>query len=158
MKPNKNIVYCTDCNRRKMLFETEKKADNFMKFNNDEIEEETGYSPERSYYCILCDGWHLTSKKGYVGLSQKEKLIEKYTQEKGIKNVENQDRSEKIVISEMPDSSLLEKHENLNLKREREEIKKKEKEDAREKKRQDLENKIKEMPDSQKDDFFFRKY
>ena len=43
MKPNKNIVYCTDCNRRKMLFETEKKADNFMKFNNDEIEEETGY-------------------------------------------------------------------------------------------------------------------
>ena len=35
MKPNKSFVYCTNSNRRKMLFETEKKAENFMKFNND---------------------------------------------------------------------------------------------------------------------------
>ena len=56
MKPNKSFVYCTDSNRRKMLFETEKKAENFMKFNNEEIEKESGYSPQRSYYCIFCTG------------------------------------------------------------------------------------------------------
>ena len=29
-----------------MLFETEKKAETFIKFNSDEIEEESGYKPE----------------------------------------------------------------------------------------------------------------
>ncbi|MCY7360900.1 MAG: hypothetical protein LH629_02360, partial [Ignavibacteria bacterium] len=30
-------IFCNDCRRTKMLFETEKKADNFMNFNNEEI-------------------------------------------------------------------------------------------------------------------------
>ena len=76
MKPNKSFVYCTDSNRRKMLFETEKKAENFMKFNNEEIEKESGYSPQRSYYCIFCTGWHLTSNKKILLSSTKEKLVE----------------------------------------------------------------------------------
>lgn len=32
-----------DCGRIKMLFATEKEAANFMKFNNNEIEEESGH-------------------------------------------------------------------------------------------------------------------
>lgn len=44
-----------------MLFESQSKADNFIKFNHDEIAEKTGRAPSRSYYCSFCCGWHLTS-------------------------------------------------------------------------------------------------
>ena len=40
MKPSKNKVFCYDCGRNKMLFETEKKANTFLKFNADVIEED----------------------------------------------------------------------------------------------------------------------
>jgi len=60
MKPTKNRIYCNDCGRAKMLFETEKKANNFIKFNSQDIENENGYSPVRSYYCISCGGYHVT--------------------------------------------------------------------------------------------------
>ncbi len=75
MKPTKNKVFCVDCERTKMLFETEKKADNFIKFNNEEIEAESGYSPQRSYYCLFCGGYHITSKLLPFGLSRKEQII-----------------------------------------------------------------------------------
>ena len=42
MKLSKNKVFCYDCGRNKMLFETEKKANTFLKFNADIIEEESG--------------------------------------------------------------------------------------------------------------------
>lgn len=61
MKPTKNRCYCSACKRTKMLFETQAKADNFIKFNSTEILEETGHAPIRSYYCIFCMGWHVTS-------------------------------------------------------------------------------------------------
>lgn len=63
MKPIKNRYHCVFSGRVKMLFETEKKAKNFMKFNNDTIESENGYKPVRAYFCICCNGWHLTSKQ-----------------------------------------------------------------------------------------------
>jgi hypothetical protein len=44
-----------------MLFETQSKADNFIKFNADTILEASGKSPERSYYCVFCGGYHITS-------------------------------------------------------------------------------------------------
>ena len=44
-----------------MLFESESKANNFLKFNGEEILNETGKTPLRSYYCVFCCGWHLTS-------------------------------------------------------------------------------------------------
>lgn len=44
-----------------MLFSTLKKAQNFIKFNGDEIMEETGIQPARVYYCQLCCGYHVTS-------------------------------------------------------------------------------------------------
>ena len=47
MKPSKRI-YCRECGRSKLLFETEKKALTFIKFNADEIEAETGRKPERA--------------------------------------------------------------------------------------------------------------
>ena len=62
MKPTKSKVFCVECKRYKMIFETEKKAETFMKFNSSDIEDETGYSPNRSYYCIYCGGFHVTSK------------------------------------------------------------------------------------------------
>jgi len=54
------MVYCRETRRQKILFESESKADNFIKFNADEIRESSGYAPVRSYYCISCGGWHVT--------------------------------------------------------------------------------------------------
>lgn len=61
MKPTKNLVYCLSCRHNKMLFDSQKKADRFIVFNGDEILEDTGKAPVRSYYCRLCCGWHVTS-------------------------------------------------------------------------------------------------
>lgn len=61
MKPTKNRVYCYDCGRHKMLFNDEKKADNFIKFHHDSDEFGKGYVPKRSYFCTVCGGWHVTS-------------------------------------------------------------------------------------------------
>jgi DNA polymerase-3 subunit delta' len=44
-----------------MLFKSEKKAENFIKYNSDEILNETGIAPVRAYYCPFCGGWHITS-------------------------------------------------------------------------------------------------
>lgn len=60
MKPTKNRVFCNECRRPKMLFETEKKALLFMKFNNEEIASENDIVPTRAYFCEACGGWHLT--------------------------------------------------------------------------------------------------
>lgn len=64
MKPTKNKVFCIGCKHHKMLFESQSKADNFIKFNSDEIAEQTGKMPSRSYYCSFCCGWHITSIAG----------------------------------------------------------------------------------------------
>lgn len=63
MKPTKNRIFCVGCNRPKMLFESKKKALNFIKFNAAEMEEETGMAPVRAYYCTSCCGWHVTSRE-----------------------------------------------------------------------------------------------
>lgn len=88
MKPTKNRVFCKNCGRSKILFETEKKAQNFIKFNSEEIEAETGYSPQRVYYCVFCGGWHTTSMKETRGTSRNEHLFEEYQKQKQI-NQEN---------------------------------------------------------------------
>lgn len=83
MKPTKSRVYCRDGGRMKILFETEKKAETFIKFNSEEIEAQAGYSPNRSYYCIICNGWHVTSKKEDVNIKSKtETVLRFYTEEK----------------------------------------------------------------------------
>jgi len=66
-----------DCRRTKMLFETEKKALDFIKWNADEVMEETGRKPVRAYHCRLCMGWHLSSKaKPWHGSSIMEKALD----------------------------------------------------------------------------------
>lgn len=62
MKPTKNRVFCPECRRTKMLFETEEKAERFIKFNKDEMGDRC---PVRAYYCVACGGWHTTSMQDY---------------------------------------------------------------------------------------------
>lgn len=63
-----------------MVFESQAKADNFIRYNREDIEEENGRAPVRSYYCKLCAGWHVTSKasKAVKVLSDRrdERLLE----------------------------------------------------------------------------------
>ena len=58
---------CPDCGRPKMLFETERKANDFIKWNGDELHVPDGCEL-RAYYCPSCCGWHISHqryKKGY---------------------------------------------------------------------------------------------
>src|SRR4051794_21403258 len=83
MKPTKNRVYCRDSGKQKMLFETEKKANSFIRFNSEEIESESGYSPIRGYYCMVCNGWHVTSRKEPFKMKSKTEIVlEQYRHDK----------------------------------------------------------------------------
>lgn len=62
MRPTKNHKFCVECNRAKILFESEPKALKYIKLNYDEIFAENGKAPIRAYYCKSCCGWHVTSK------------------------------------------------------------------------------------------------
>lgn len=79
MKPTKNSYFCIDCNRTKMVFPSKEKAERFMKFNADEIFEETGKRPIRAYYCIPCAAWHITSQESNP---EKQSATECYFNEK----------------------------------------------------------------------------
>lgn len=78
MKPTKNWMYCRDSNRKKILFESEKKANNFIKFNAEEIKSQSGYCPTRSYFCITCGGYHTTSKTNEPKTNRTETIINHY--------------------------------------------------------------------------------
>jgi len=93
VKPTKSKVFCRDSGKPKILFETEKKADNFIKFNAEEIESESGYSPVRSYYCIYCGGYHVTSKKSNPTVSRSEKVLEDYNR---LKQEANKNKNVKL--------------------------------------------------------------
>jgi hypothetical protein len=79
MKPTKNRVFCLDSKRYKMVFETEKKALTFIKFNKDEILNNNSYAPSRAYFCIACSSYHVTSKEVAWNIkSHTEIILEKY--------------------------------------------------------------------------------
>lgn len=61
MKPKNNRIFCIGCHHSKMLFATQAKADNFIRFNSEDIAMHSGKAPSRSYYCSFCCGWHVTS-------------------------------------------------------------------------------------------------
>lgn len=61
MKPIKNRIFCIECQRPKILFESKSKAINFIKYNSNEIKEDNGVAPIRTYLCKSCGGWHVTS-------------------------------------------------------------------------------------------------
>ena len=48
---------CPDCGKPKMLFDTEKKALDFIRWNSMEI---SGGEKLHPYYCNACCGWHIT--------------------------------------------------------------------------------------------------
>ena len=77
MAKPKNRVWCPDCGKPKMLFETANSAKLFIKFNGGQITDDV--SKLRVYYCPACCGYHITSHKeragGYHGT---EKLIQAY--------------------------------------------------------------------------------
>ena len=80
MSKPKNRIICPDCGKPKMVFESESKAKNFIKFNSDDIK---FGSDMRPYYCPACCGWHISHKqyrKSYEGRT--DKLIELYRNEK----------------------------------------------------------------------------
>lgn len=78
MKPKKkNLVLCPDCGRRKIFFETEAKANNFIKYNGEDIDTHGGEL--RPYYCPACCGYHISSKPHKWNYdSQTDRLIEAY--------------------------------------------------------------------------------
>ena len=63
MKPTKSRVLCPDCGKMKAVFDSEKAALKFIEYNTKDIIESGGYAPQRAYYCDLCCGWHVTSRR-----------------------------------------------------------------------------------------------
>lgn len=94
MKPIKSRIYCPECGRQKILFETEKKALNFIKFNSEEIEEESGRAPIRAYYCEFCGGWHVTSSTHYSeSKTSANAFIKAYNQDIQITPIKSEEAS-----------------------------------------------------------------
>lgn len=95
MKPTRNNVFCKESMRTKILFENQKKADNFIKFNAEDIAQESGYKPIRSYYCEFCAGWHVTSKKENSHIiSRTEKVLDYYHLDNERRKIVNQRNKE----------------------------------------------------------------
>jgi hypothetical protein len=94
MKPKNNRVVCPECFRQKMLFETQKQADNFIKWNGEDID--TNGGELRSYYCPACGGYHISSKPyKKVYEHNTENLIKRYE-----KDILLTEKSKKV---ELPD-------------------------------------------------------
>lgn len=79
----KNRVFCLDAQKSKLVFETEKKAETFLKFNKDKIYESSGYAPVRAYYCPSCCAWHVTHRKDYrPSITSTERVVNTYNEYK----------------------------------------------------------------------------
>ena len=76
----KNRIMCPDCGRQKILFESESKANSFIKWNKDNIE---NGDKLRAYYCPACCGWHISHQKYHKDMEGRtDKLIEAYNNQK----------------------------------------------------------------------------
>lgn len=95
MRPNdKNRIMCPDCGRPKMQFESERKAQDFIKWNADDFPQ--GGDSLRVYYCKACCCWHISHKqysKGYG--TQLNHKIEAFKQQRGNSGV----RLDKLIRS-----------------------------------------------------------
>ena len=77
MKPKcSSRIFCIVCKKPKLLFTSEQKADNFIRFNAEEMAKEGKKVPVRSYYCRACGGWHVTSapKRRLIRKKKKQAL------------------------------------------------------------------------------------
>ena len=76
MKPKRRVM-CPDCHRPKMLFETERKANDFIRWNADSME--YGSETLRAYYCPSCCGWHISHHEHQERYEQQtDRLIDAY--------------------------------------------------------------------------------
>lgn len=81
-------MFCIAAHRTKMVFESQSKADNFIKFNAEAIAESSKFVPVRSYYCPACAGWHVTHKEEnnfFKTLDHKEEIV--YLLSKNVSNL-----------------------------------------------------------------------
>ncbi len=112
MKPVKNRIFCRAVRHTKMLFETQEKAENFIRFNRDEILQSRGKAPCRCYYCFFCMGWHVTSnpspEEGIL-LDQRDETLVKDLREKYLK------RKEKVAPIPRPKLMRYAFYEQLRL-------------------------------------------
>lgn len=77
---------CPDCMKPKMLFETERKAQDFIRWNADDME--YGGEQLRAYYCPACCGWHISSHEHREDYDRRtDKLIEAYHKSKEARKV-----------------------------------------------------------------------
>ena len=83
MKP-KHRIYCREFGRSKLLFESESKALNFIKFNSEDILKDGGKAPNRAYYCECCGGYHVTSIKKPRRYNRVNYVIKAYNKDKEI--------------------------------------------------------------------------
>ena len=95
MRPNdKNRVMCPDCGRPKMQFETERKAQDFIKWNAGDFPQ--GGESLRTYYCKACCCWHISHKQYKSGYgTQLNNKIESFKQQRGNSGV----RLDKLIRS-----------------------------------------------------------
>ena len=94
------MVFCLGCQRNKMLFESQSKADNFIKYNSEGILEENGKAPVRSYYCEFCFGYHVTS----IPMSSQANEMDK----------RDKARREKVLIDAQPHEEFKKFHDSLS--------------------------------------------
>ena len=73
---------CPDCGKPKMQFESECKAQNFIRWNGNDFSQE-GQSL-RAYYCKACCCWHISHKHYSNGYGrQLENKLKVFEQERG---------------------------------------------------------------------------
>ena len=96
-KPIHNRVMCPECFKQKMLFETQKKADDFIKWNGEDIDTHGGEL--RSYYCPACGGWHISSKPYKEAYAHNtENLIKRYENIVNAKAIDTIEKADAIKV------------------------------------------------------------
>lgn len=59
---NSSLVFCPAAGRAKLQFESPKKAASYIRWNSQEIYQESGKAPVRVYWCSRCACFHVTSR------------------------------------------------------------------------------------------------
>ena len=104
---------CPDCGKQKILFESEAKANNFIKFNKDII---NNGDKLRAYYCPACCGWHISHQSFHKDMEGRtDKIIEAYNTLKDIKRVPNIDSIIEEVYLTLVAANLKDRKEINNL-------------------------------------------
>ena len=107
-------MLCPDCGKPKILFESESKANNFIKFNASEI---PNGDKLRSYYCPACCGWHVSSHE-YDGINRTARLLYAYHKYKNNFKSKRTSKHSTEEIQIMHDIANLLRNKNISTRRE----------------------------------------